>query len=122
MNCPTCSKKMKRNGKNKYGNQQWYCRHCHGYKSVREREAGRLLGAPKIHTVKVSEMQYEPSRSTVHESARTKIKKVVMSTEGFDCLDKAALADVVAHDYNIPIGQVNHMIECVLRANGVKIR
>lgn len=120
MNCPKCNTKMKKNGKNRSGNQQYYCSSCHETRTKRLRKEGQLLGAPKKHIIRSqAELHYDSQHSSVSESAKTRIKKVISTSPGFDALDKAALADKIAHDYNMPIGQVNHMIERIKRANGV---
>lgn len=122
MNCKTCDRRMKKNGHDKYGRQQYACIYCRSHIIDRQHSEGYLLGDTKPMNVKDSlDRQYDPTTTSQTESARTKIKKVIQAAvDGFDALDKARLADIVSHDYDLPIGEVNHMIDRIKRANGVK--
>ena len=43
------------------------------------------------------------------------IREEILSSDQFDAIDKARLADCIVGRYGIPIGEVNRMIDCMRR-------
>jgi len=132
--CPMCgSGNIKKNGFNKSGTQQYFCNDCGACRvleplpswSKTKRKARRRVGEKKYLYQKTNhysaDRTYAP-RQDILECVKDNVKTIIHTTGCFDCKDKAIVADRISIMYREPIGIVNHIIERVIRANGIEIR
>lgn len=109
--CKKCgSDDLKKNGRNRSGNQQYICKVCGAY---------QILTPEDIDTLNEKQQAIFEAN---YKNAFTHIKEYIQNHPNIDWKDKFDVTGVVSVQYNIPIGLVNQMFCRIARANNVRIQ